>query len=315
MSQAPEVGVSQVEVDPYEIGWYLESADEEIYGPVSRQTLSEWLVEQAITPDTLVRHCTQAESRPLADQESLRDHLHFQPGAAAVVDRLPEVWPRPWRERLALAEGTNPCFKHKRPATLVCVRCHAPYCSKCQMRPLKKQFYFCRQCQGSNHNRRLLAVWADMIVFILIPSMLCGGVLGATGAMEQYAWIFMLVYLGGILMLFFRDSLFGGASPGKRLVGLRVVKAEDGVTPLSVGQGIVRWLSQLIPYFNIYDIVVVYRDPRLRRMGDRWAKTRVVDSVAKLGKAREKIARRLLKKGYQPPREVGMTMDDYARIP
>ena len=66
MSQVVTQGAEQKEMDPYEIGWYVESADEETYGPVSRNTLVRWLEEKAITPNTLVRHCTQAEAGPLA---------------------------------------------------------------------------------------------------------------------------------------------------------------------------------------------------------------------------------------------------------
>ena len=65
-------------MDPYEIGWYIESADEDIYGPVSRKSLRRFLEEKTITPNTLVRHCTQAEARPAADQPA--DHAAAQPG-------------------------------------------------------------------------------------------------------------------------------------------------------------------------------------------------------------------------------------------
>ena len=104
-----------------------------------------------------------------------------------------------------------------------------------------------------------------------------------------------------LALLFARDSLFGGAGIGKRLAGLRVVQTKDGRTPLGYGQGVVRWLSQFIPIFNLVDAVAPYYDPLLRRYGDRWAGTRVLDSDRKLAKDRYKLARRLIKKGVQPP--------------
>ena len=114
-----------------------------------------------------------------------------------------------------------------------------------------------------------------------------------------------------------RDCALSAArGPGKRAAGLRVVQSKDGKTPLTYGQGIVRWLSQLIPILQSGRCSrVPYRDPLLRRYGDRWAGTRVIDTERKLAKDREKIARRLIKKkGIQPPPELGMTMEGLARL-
>src|SRR5262249_47623792 len=63
--QSAKSGVAPNTMDPYEIGWYIESADEEIYGPVSRRALHHFLQDKTITPNTLVRHCTQAEAKPV----------------------------------------------------------------------------------------------------------------------------------------------------------------------------------------------------------------------------------------------------------
>src|SRR3954469_1391941 len=169
MSQVVRQGAEQKQMDPYEIGWYVESADEETYGPVSRNTLVRWLEDKAITPNTLVRHCTQAEAGPLADQAVLRDRLGLEDIKSAVGDRLEDAWPRKSRDRLALAEGSLPCARHRRPATLVCVRCHAPYCGKCQMKPLKKQYFLCRRCQSSVYNRRIGALMLDTLLLVYVP--------------------------------------------------------------------------------------------------------------------------------------------------
>jgi uncharacterized RDD family membrane protein YckC len=317
MSQVAEEDVEPIAMDPYEIGWYIESADEEIYGPVSRRALRRFLEDATITPNTLVRHCTQPEARPAADQPGMIEQLSLDAKGSTLGDRLDEAWPRKKRDRQALAEDTLPCAWHKRPAVLVCVRCHAPYCSRCQARPLRKQFYLCRRCQVGIHNRRFGALILDSIVLIYFPLVAISLALLALGSREGvgFALAFYLVYLGLILVYsFFRDSLFRGASPGKRAAGLRVVKSEDGKTPLSHGQGVVRWLSQFIPFFNLFDAIIPYYDPLLRRYGDRWAGTRVLDSERKLAKDREKLARRLLKKGVQPPQELGMTMEELARL-
>lgn len=92
------------------------------------------------------------------------------------------------------------------------------------------------------------------------------------------------------------------------------MQTKDGKTPLTNGQGVVRWLSQFIPLFNLVDLSVPYRDPLMRRYGDRWAGTRVIDTEQRLAKVRAKIDRRLIKKGILPAPAVGMTMEDLARI-
>jgi hypothetical protein len=113
MSQVKGSGVDQTAMHPYEVGWYIESADEETYGPVSRQTLRRFLADKTITPNTLVRHCTQPEAKPAADQSVIMEGLSANADGLTVGDRLSEAWPRKNRERQALAEDTLPCAWHK----------------------------------------------------------------------------------------------------------------------------------------------------------------------------------------------------------
>ena len=116
----PKVAELQA-VDPYDIGWWIESADEEIYGPVSRKTLRQFLEKGEISPNTLIRHSTQSETKPVADHSGMVEGLALDPQAPAVGDRLAEVWPRRWKDQLALAEDSLPCARHKRPAVLFCL--------------------------------------------------------------------------------------------------------------------------------------------------------------------------------------------------
>jgi len=315
MSQAAGQGVEQITMDPYEIGWYIESADEEIYGPVSRKALRHFLQDKTITPNTLIRHCTQPEARPAADQPEIMQQLSLDGKGSAVGDRLAEAWPRKTRDRQALAEDSLPCAWHKRPAVLVCVRCHAPYCNRCQAKPFRKQFFLCRRCQVGMHNRRFVALLVDYAVLVYVPMIAVVLVLGVIVKNAAAGPIIInVVQFGCLALLFLRDSLFGGAGLGKRATGLRVVQSQDGKTPLTYGQGVVRWVSQFIPIFNLVDAVAPYYDPLLRRYGDRWAGTRVLDTAPKLAKDRDKIARRLLKKGVQRPPKFGMTMGGLARL-
>jgi uncharacterized RDD family membrane protein YckC len=316
MSQVAQEAVGPNVMDPFDIGWYIESADEETYGPVSRKTVRGFLQDQTITPNTLVRHCTQPEARPAADQNRIMEGLTLEGRASALGDRLADAWPRKKRDQAALAEDTLPCAWHKRPAKLVCVRCHAPYCDKCRARPFKKQYYLCRRCQTGMYNRRFLGWLVDVAVLVYVPYFATLFILIALGTgPTETVMVLNIVYLVTVGLFFFvRDSLFGGAGIGKRATGLRVVQSQDGTTPLTYGQGFVRWLSQFIPLFNLFDAMVPFRDPLIRRFGDRWAGTRVIDTERKLAKDRQKIARRLIKKGIQPAQQFGMTMEGLARL-
>ncbi len=316
MSQVDHNEVGPKKMDPYEIGWYIESADEEMYGPVSRKALRRFLEERTISPNTLVRHCTQAEAKPAADQPVIMEQLSLDAKGSGLGDKLAEAWPRKNRDRQALAEDSLSCAWHKRPAVLTCVRCHAPYCDKCRAKPFRKQFFLCRRCQASLYNRRFVAWMADIFLLIYFPLIAATGVVLLLGMGTQTLGTIIIygVNLASACLLLFRDSLFGGAGLGKRIMGLHVVQSKDGTTPLTHGQGFVRYLSQFIPFFNLFDAAVPYRDPLIRRFGDRWAGTRVIDTAGKLAKARGKIARRLIKKGVQPASVVGMTMEGFARI-
>jgi uncharacterized RDD family membrane protein YckC len=245
----------------------------------------------------------------------IMEQLNLDTKGAALGDRLAEAWPRKKRDQLALAEGSIPCAWHKKPAVLMCIRCHAPYCNGCRAKPFHKQFFLCRRCQLNIYNRRIGALIIDSFLVVYVPIIATALIVAALGMSQTSGPLIVnIVNLVCVALLFFRDSLLGGSGLGKRFTGLRVVQTKDGTTPLTHGQGIVRWLSQFIPFFNLVDASVPYRDPLLRRFGDRWAGTRVIDSDRKLAKARAKIARRLIKKGVEPPPELGMTMEGLARI-
>lgn len=301
--------------DIYDIGWWIEATDEEIYGPVSRTSLRVFMTDGTVSPNSLVRHCTQTEFRPVADQPGMTDGLNFGPNALVTGDRLTEAWPRKNRDRLALAEGELPCPWHNRPAVLFCVRCQAPYCNKCRARPLRRQFFVCRRCQKNVYNSRWGAYILDNLLFGGIPAWTFAG-LTVAGVLEPVTGQILtnLAAFGGTVVSFFRDALFGGAGPGKRVAGLRVVLTADGVTPVTYGKAFLRNLSLMIPFFNLVDISVPYRDPLGRRYGDRWAGTRVIETARKLEKVRAKVAKRLAKKGVEIPQVVEITAQQYARI-
>lgn len=83
-------------------------------------------------------------------------------------------------------------------------------------------------------------------------------------------WASCWVLLAAAMLL--RDVVPGG-SPGRRVIGLRVVGPE-GQTP-TVGQSIRRNLPILIPGWNLLELRSLWTYPEKARSGDRWARTRV----------------------------------------
>lgn len=304
------------------IGWWIESADEAIYGPVSRATLQKFLETGVISANTIVRHCTSFEAGPVGAIPEIREGLQTGPQTLPTGDRLAENWPRKKKDRLALAEDEIPCTWKNRAAVLVCLRCGGPYCQKYQMKPFKKQFHFCAKCQKSLYNRRTVAYLFDTFVifglFMYVPMGIALVVLAGMQDNQTTETVLPLVlnglFFAAALLFLFRDKLFAGAGPGKRLTGLRVVKTSDGVTPLGPGQAFLRWISLNIPIFNLADLMVPYRDVLMRRYGDRWAGTRVIDTDAKLQKTRTNVLIRLDQKGVQLDSPVTTPMSEFARI-
>lgn len=77
------------------------------------------------------------------------------------------------------------------------------------------------------------------------------------------------------LMLFLGRDTFGG-SPGKRLLGLRIIRV-DGA-PVSLATSLVRNLPLLVPLWNLVEAASVLRRRDGRRPGDRAARTAVVEA-------------------------------------
>jgi uncharacterized RDD family membrane protein YckC len=305
-------------LDLYDIGWWIESTDDEVYGPVSRKSLVRLLTSEIISPNTLVRHCTEQMKRPAVDVAGVREALPSGVNFLPHGDRLSEAWPSRKTEQLAAAQASIPCVWKNRPAILVCLRCGAPYCEKYRAKPLKKQFYFCKRCQAQLSNRRACAILLDVFLLYLASVLAFAAVVTVIRqpSVAPFAPQVMLAAYYGTVALFwllfiFRDRM-GGL--GKRILGLRVVQARDGESQLTYGQAFIRWLSEMIPIFNLIDWSVPYRDPLMRRFGDRWAGTRVIDTQRRLSQIRWRILDRLRrKKGVQLLNPVQTPLSEFAR--
>ena len=99
------------------------------------------------------------------------------------------------------------------------------------------------------------------------------------------AGLFMLASL--LLTLLYWVVLPGrtGWTPAKALLGLRIVRSEDGTTPPGVMRAFVRyllWIADMFPYLipGLVGFIAAITDGRRRRIGDRGAGTEVVKASA-----------------------------------
>lgn len=109
---------------------------------------------------------------------------------------------------------------------------------------------------------RVLAFLIDWIITIPFCFIPCVG------------WIVAVAY--GIT----KDCLpfLGGRSIGKRLMKIRPVTAEGASLSGNWGPGIVRNVVFMIPFFIFVELYLLFTDKEILRLGDKWAKTKVVKS-------------------------------------
>jgi uncharacterized RDD family membrane protein YckC len=93
-----------------------------------------------------------------------------------------------------------------------------------------------------------------------------------------YQQLFWGIVAGiGVFYFLVRDA--GGASLGKRIMGLRVVKYDDYDRSATLLHSIMRNVTLLVPLLNILDVVYAFTDPKGRRVGDRVAGTIETEST------------------------------------
>jgi uncharacterized RDD family membrane protein YckC len=117
--------------------------------------------------------------------------------------------------------------------------------------------------------RRMVASDGNRIVAYLIDVVL----VAVVSIVPFVGWI------AGLAYLLTRDALpfLDGQSIGKKVMKLRAVSAEDD-QPLTNnwGPSIIRNIVLFIPLFPIVELIVLLTNDQKLRLGDQWAKTRVV---------------------------------------
>jgi uncharacterized RDD family membrane protein YckC len=91
--------------------------------------------------------------------------------------------------------------------------------------------------------------------------------------------VFLTVFYWGYYVFF--EMLWNGQSPGKRWVGLRVIRS-DG-TPITLSEALIRNLIRVVDFLPVFygvGIISMFIDKQSRRLGDLAASTLVVQDRA-----------------------------------
>lgn len=134
---------------------------------------------------------------------------------------------------------------------------------------------------------RFLAALTDTLIIVLVILALAAVLFGVLGnwldgfsdeAQFTYAAVFILlsfVVLWGYYIFF--ETTWSGQTPGKRWVGLRVVRLNG--LPISVSEAVIRNIVRIIDFLPTgygIGVVVMFIQPQARRLGDLAAGTLVV---------------------------------------
>jgi len=118
-----------------------------------------------------------------------------------------------------------------------------------------------------------------IVVMIIIGAVLVGAAQSANNdqAATAGAVVFVLGYLGCFLMAYvliiMRDG-HQGMSPGKRILGLKVINSVSGA-PAGWGDSFKRNIILAVPVIPIVVIVQIFTGNGLR-LGDEWSRTKVI---------------------------------------
>ena len=129
----------------------------------------------------------------------------------------------------------------------------------------------------------LLQVLVNVVLFLLLTSMFGNPLLwdnsSAVGWMVALFGLIAFAFLWGYYVFF--EVKWNGQSPGKRKVGLRVIRM-DG-TPITLTESLIRNLVRLVDFLPTYygvGVVTMFVNEQARRLGDLAAGTVVVHDRA-----------------------------------
>ena len=133
--------------------------------------------------------------------------------------------------------------------------------------------------------RRVLAAWIDLLIISIPPCLWIIGVLSDVGNRyhveswyQQYLWLEWLpwAWLLFVFLYYGVNEALGGATPGKRLLGIRVVMTDGSPCSPSASalRNLVRFLDALFLWW--LGALAALLTKRRQRLGDLLAHTMVV---------------------------------------
>jgi len=123
------------------------------------------------------------------------------------------------------------------------------------------------------------------VVILIVVTLIIQSVDGSVFSDQISAWVYAIfgliaaVFYWGYYVFF--EMLWNGQSPGKRWVGLRVIRG-DGM-PITLSESLIRNLARLVDFLPAaygIGIVTMFIDKQSRRLGDLAAGTLVVQDRA-----------------------------------
>ncbi len=236
--------------------------------------------------------------------------------------RLEDALPADKKARLDMAKEEVTCWRHpRRHALHVCQRCERPVCERCVNVKRRHVFCNKCQAHLHNWRvlAGLVDFWLVPLL-VQIPLFIILAIVGLT-AEETGPPRFGLVLIGGswavnlLLIAYYllKDGFFSGRSIGKVASGVQAVDVVSGA-PIGVGKSALRNLIFQVPVFVmlplqfvfgfqrdavaagvlafgigilhlgilLFELVLMYRAPLMRRLGDRIGGTRVIDYAKRL---------------------------------
>ena len=123
------------------------------------------------------------------------------------------------------------------------------------------------------------------VVVLIVVSLIIDSLEGSALADQLSGWVYAIFGLVAAVFYWayyiFFEMLWNGQSPGKRWVGLRVIRA-DG-TPITLSESLIRNLARLVDFLPAaygVGVVTMFIDKQSRRLGDLAAGTLVVQDRA-----------------------------------
>ncbi len=123
--------------------------------------------------------------------------------------------------------------------------------------PFKSEFV------AASDGNRIIAYLIDIAVVV------------GLSMVPRIGWMVGLAYMAT------RDALpfLEGQSIGKKAMKLRAVTMEGAPLTNNWNAGLVRNIVLLIPFFPLVELIVFFTNPDRLRLGDQWAKTRVISEA------------------------------------